>query len=144
MNRTFAKRGLSVLVSVFFLFGALLFTATSAAAQGPATQTQPGVRVQKVAANLVNSNEAMLRLGDAIQTIHANLPALIPGSASYNDAQRHVYYYKQIARSIQNGESVSDAVYNSLGYLALGDGHVVNATPQEMQVLYNDALSLLQ
>ncbi|MBK6931831.1 MAG: hypothetical protein IPH12_13590 [Saprospirales bacterium] len=144
MNRTFAKRGLSVLVSVFFLFGALIFTATNAAAQGPAKQTQPGVRVSKSATTLVNQDEAVLRLGSAIQTIHANMPSLIPGSAAYNDALRHVYYYKQIAFAVQGGTSVDDAVYNSLAYLALGDGHVVNATPAQMQVLYNDAVSLLQ
>lgn len=139
MNRTFAKRGLQLLATVFFLFGAITYSH----AQAPTLPTQGAAKITPVTTTLVNQDLATQRLIDAIGTIHQILPTLIPGTVPHSDAVRHVYYYKAIAAEIKGGQNVNDAVMLGLGAL-VGDTSPIVTSRAQLQGLYADAVNLLQ
>jgi hypothetical protein len=131
MKRTFAKRGIMSLVAGFFLFGFMLLSAVRVEAQ----------------ANWVSSDEAKLRLLQAINEEHLVIGASQPGQPAYENAMVAAIYYKAIYVLINDGISVDQAV--GQGINALATGRNAGFTPNQYvassssQGLVSDATDLL-
>ena len=126
MKRTFAKRGFMSLVAGFFLLGMLLLSA----------------QVTAQSSNWVNSDEAKVRLEQAVKDQHQ----ILASQPTNNDAMLHATYYKAIYRLIADGSSVEVAVTEAMGSVLTSVDPAVPASSTMSgagQGLLNDATALL-
>ncbi|MBK7937140.1 MAG: hypothetical protein IPJ82_08585 [Lewinellaceae bacterium] len=129
MKVTTAKHGLRSIVTAFFLFGALLFSASSANAQ---------------TYNWMTESEALTALDGAINLLALDQSNFTPGSTPWTNAENHIHYYKLVYAAINDGSSVPDAVDTTL--MALNDEKTALAdlyTKQVLGVLRADIVDLL-
>lgn len=139
MNKMFAKQGLRSLVTLFFVFGAMFFAATTASAQTTTVSSQAPAPAQ----SLMDANNAVTTLKAQIQLKHAQIPNL-SGTSLTMETMR-VQYYKAMVVAIGNGESVSEALTSTL-MSALPQGTTSSPAPGIMNTLnqiYQEAVGLL-
>ena len=110
MKRTFANQSLMSLVAGFFLFGILMLTANRSEAQ----------------TNWKQPADAQLAIKTALGNLRNDVAANPPGSAAYNDAMIHAYYYKAIYVHVDEGMTVADAVKSSLEIFPIGGNQSFN------------------
>lgn len=134
MKKMFAKRGLTLLLASFFLFGLTMFTATSAGAQDISSWKQ--------------SDLALSVLGNEVKALHADLPNL--NGISLNNAKSKVYYYKEMIQIIGSGTEVGNAVYSGL-HIFDNPGSKLEGKPTDVTVdaalrssLLADAMAILK
>lgn len=135
MKVTTAKHGLRSIVTAFFLFGALLFSASSANAQ----TTDADLTL-----NWLTESEALVALDNSVNLFVADQSNWTPGSPQWISNENHIAYYKLIMLSIEEGNTVPVSVGNSL--LGLNDDKSAanDLLPQTtLNLLKADATNLL-
>ena len=121
MKRTFFKIKLRTLVAMFFLLGAMFFSANRAEAQSY---------------NWLNESAALNALNVEIEQMALDIQNFVPGSTPYKNLANHINYYKLILVSIETGTNVETAVNTSLPA-------VNNNFASENQMLSKSALTTL-
>lgn len=135
MKVTTAKHGLRSIVTAFFLFGAMLFCASSVNAQAVD---------QDLSLNWVNESEALTALDNSINLLVADQANYAPGSPQWVSDANHIGFYKWTMQHIQNGLTVPNAV--ALSALTINDDKDAAQDmlpPAVVAQLKNDATSLL-
>jgi hypothetical protein len=134
MKKMFAKRGLTMLLASFFLFGLTMLTATSAGAQD--------------ISNWKQSDQAQLDLGVAVKDLHAQIQTL--SGTPLNNAKAKVYYYKEMIQIIGSGTPVPSAIQGAL-HIFDNPGSMTFGKPDDVVVdaalrtsLVQDATNLLK
>lgn len=134
MKKMFAKRGLTMLLASFFLFGLTMLTATSAGAQD--------------ISNWKQSDQAQQDLGAAVKDLHVQLQNLT--GTPLNNAKAKVYYYKEMIQVIGSGTPVGSAVYSALTIFD-NPGTKLDGKPDDVVVdtalrnaLLQDAMAILK
>lgn len=135
MKVTTAKHGLRSIVTAFFLFGALLFCASSANAQ---TTSDVDLTL-----NWVDESNALTALNNTVLDLvadQANVPQ--GGSQWINDAD-HIGYYKWIMTYLNNGSSVAEAVNQALATISSPTSVAPMTLQTPLNQLKTDATTLL-
>lgn len=136
MKVTTAKHGLRSIVTAFFLFGALLFCASSANAQAVDAD---------LTLNWLNESEALTALDNSINGFVADQANWAPNSPQWTSDAQHIQYYKLIVGHIETGVGVPGAV--NLGLFGIDGGNTTasnnNPPPAPLAQLKLDAVNLL-
>lgn len=129
MKRTFFQLKLRTLVAMFFLLGGLFFSANRAEAQS---------------FNWKNESQAMSTLSSEIEQMSLDIQNFVPGSTQYKNLYNHLSYYKLIAVSIEEGNTVEPAVNSSLLHVNDQFDAANKLLPKNvLAALFNDAVTLL-
>ncbi|MCB0543499.1 MAG: hypothetical protein H6575_00725 [Lewinellaceae bacterium] len=110
MKVTTAKQGFRSVLAAIFLFGALLFSASSANAQ---------TNDADLSLNWVTESEALSALENSVGLLVVDQANYPQGSPNWNNIANHINYYKLIMGLIEEGNTVPVSVGN--GVLMMND-----------------------
>ena len=137
----FAKQGLRSLVTMFFVLGAMFFTATTASAQY--SDHEVSLASQQ---NFIGSVDANAVLKQSVEQIHVQLPGL--NGTTLTLARMRVQYHKSMIRAIEDGTTVKEALTFSLAEAIYEDqtksSVVPNVAPMLNQLYIETANMLAQ
>ena len=135
MKVTTAKHGLRSIVTAFFLFGALLFCASSANAQA--------ISDVDLTLNWVNETDAMTTLDNKILALVADQAIVPQGGPQWIDDADHIGYYKWIMTYLRDGSSVAEAVNQAIATISSPTSTMTMTLQTPVSQLKSDATNLL-